>query len=116
MSASWIKKLNESDSRLHKEDVLKQALEAATLGSTNAQMFLGLTKATYNPFVTFNVRQVPDTVGVIDGENPWHDFNELLTKLRNRQLTGNAAREAIEEMAYRFDSEEWNTFLSLIHI
>ena len=114
MSASWIKKLNESDSRLHKEDVLKQALEAATLGSTNAQMFLGLTKATYNPFVTFNVRQVPDTVGVIDGENPWHDFNELLTKLRNRQLTGNAAREAIEEMAYRFDSEEWNTFCAAV--
>ena len=28
MSASWIRKLNESDSRLHKEDVIKQALEA----------------------------------------------------------------------------------------
>ena len=33
MSASWINKLNESDSRLHKEDVLRQALEASVLGS-----------------------------------------------------------------------------------
>lgn len=110
MSASWIAKLNESDSRLHKEDVIKQALEASVLGSTNAQIFLGLLKACYNPFVTFNVRQVPDTVGVTGADNPWQEFNELLVKLSNRQLTGNAARDAIEEMAYRFDSIEWNTF------
>lgn len=110
MSASWIKKLNESDSRLHKEDVIKQALEASVLGSTNAQIFLGLLKACYNPFVTFNVRQVPDTIGIVSAENPWNDFNELLLKLSKRQLTGNAARDAIEEIAYRFDSDEWNNF------
>ena len=110
MSASWIHKLNESDSRLHKEDVIKQALEASVLGSSNAQIFLGLLKACYNPFVTFNVRQVPDTVGIVDAENPWKEFNELLIALSKRQLTGNAARDAIEEMAYRFDSDEWNNF------
>ena len=42
MSATWIHKLNESDSRLHKEDVIRQALEACVLGSVNAQRFLGL--------------------------------------------------------------------------
>jgi DNA ligase-1 len=110
MSASWIKKLNESDSRLHKEDVLKQALEATVLGSTNAQIFLGLTKACYNPFVTFGVRKVPDTVGIVDAENPWGEFNELLTKLSKRELTGNAALTAIDNMSERFDSIEWNTF------
>jgi DNA ligase-1 len=110
MSASWVRKLNESDSRLHKEDVIKQALEAATLGSINAQVFLGLVKACYNPFITFNVRQVPDTVGVTGAENPWHEYNDLLIKLSKRQLTGNAARDAIEEIAYRFDSDEWNNF------
>ncbi len=110
MSASWIKKLNESDSRLHKEDVLKQALEAATLGSINSQIFLGLTKACYNPFVTFGVRKVPDTIGIVDSENPWGEFNELLTKLSKRELTGNAALTAIDNMSERFDSIEWNTF------
>ena len=78
MSASWITKLNESDSRLHKEDVLLQALEAATLGSINSQIFLSFIKACYNPYVTFGVKQIPDTVGIIDAENPWTEFNELM--------------------------------------
>ncbi len=110
MSASWIRKLNESDSRLHKEDVIKQALEACVLGSTNAQIFLGLVKATYNPFITFGVRKVPDTVGITGAENPWHEYNDLLIKLTKRELTGNAALSAIDSIAQRFDSEEWNTF------
>jgi DNA ligase-1 len=114
MSASWINKLNESDSRLHKEDVIKQALEASVLGSTNAQIFLGLTKACYNPYVTFGVRKVPDTVGIIDAENPWSDFNTLLTLLSHRDLSGNAALDAINEMSERFDSNEWNTFCAPI--
>ena len=114
MSASWIRKLNESDSRLHKEDVLKQALEASVLGSINSQVFLGLAKATYNPYVTFGVKQIPDTVGIIGAENPWQDFNELLVQLSQRQLTGHAARDAIQEMAERFDSEEWNTFCAAV--
>ena len=110
MSASWINKLNESDSRLHKEDVLKQALEAATLGSINAQVFLGLLKACYNPYVTFGVKQIPDTVGIVSADNPWSEFNDLLIKLTARALTGHAARDAIQEMAERFNSDEWNTF------
>ena len=112
MSASWINKLNESDSRLHKEDVIKQALEASVLGSTNAINFLSFTKACYNPYVTFGVRQVPDTVGITSAENPWDEFNELMLQLSQRRLTGHAARDAIQEMAERFDSEEWNTFLA----
>ena len=110
MSASWINKLNESDSRLHKEDVIKQALEASVLGSTNAINFLFLSKLTYNPYVTFGVRKVPDTVGIVDAENPWDEFISLLNQLGHRQLTGNAALDAINEMSERFDSEEWNTF------
>jgi DNA ligase-1 len=110
MSASWIRKLNESDGRLHKEDVLKQALEAAVLGSTNSQIFLGLLKACYNPFVTFGVKQIPDTVGIVGAGNPWQEFNELLVQLSQRQLTGHAARDAIQDIAEQFDSEEWNTF------
>jgi DNA ligase-1 len=112
MSASWVKKLNLSDSRLHKEDVIKQALEASVLGSTNAINFLSFVKACYNPFITFGVRQVPDTVGITDTENPWEEFNELMLQLSQRRLTGHAARDAIQSTAERFDSEEWNTFLA----
>lgn len=112
MSAGWINKLNESDSRLHKEDVLKQALEAATLGSTNAQIFLGFLKACYNPYVTFGVKQIPESVGITGAENPWDQFNELMLDLSQRKLSGHAARDAIQATMELFDSEEWNTFLA----
>ena len=112
MSAGWINKLNESDSRLHKEDVLKQALEAAVLGSTNAQIFLGFLKACYNPYVTFGVKQIPESVGITGADNPWDEFNTLMVDLSQRKLTGHAARDAIQTMLEQFDSEEWNTFLA----
>lgn len=112
MSASWINKLNESDSRLHKQDVIAQALSASVLGSTNAINFLILAKACYNPYVTYGVKQIPNTVGIVGVENPWEDFVELLENLSLRKITGNAARDAIQDLAEQFDSEEWNTFLA----
>ena len=112
MSASWINKLNESDSRLHKQDVIAQALSASVLGSTNAINFLILAKACYNPYVTYGVKQIPNTVGIVGAKNPWEDFVELLENLSLRKITGNAARDAIQDLAEQFDSEEWNTFLA----
>ena len=112
MSASWITKLNESDSRLHKQDVIAQALSASVLGSTNAINFLILAKTCYNPYVTYGVKQIPNTVGIVGAENPWEDFVELLENLSLRKITGNAARDAIQDLAEQFDSEEWNTFLA----
>lgn len=112
MSASWITKLNLSNSRLHKEDVVLQALEASVLGSSNAQNFLKFAKACYNPYVVFGVKQIPDTAGIVDAENPWDDFNQLLTDLSQRKLTGHAARDAVQSLAEQFDSNEWNTFLA----
>jgi DNA ligase-1 len=112
MSVSWINKLNESDSRLHKEDILLQALEASVLGSTNAINFLSFVKACYNPYVTFGVRQIPETVGITNSENPWSEFNELMLQLSQRRLTGHAARDAVQELSEKFDSDEWNLFLA----
>lgn len=108
MLSGWITKLNESNSKLHKEDVVKQALSLALLGDTNSDMFLTLISACYNPMITFGVKQVPDTQDITDSENPWTEFNQLLDSLRLRQLTGHAARDAIDAMCVRFDSQEWN--------
>lgn len=114
MSASFIKQLNEDNGRLHKEDVLKQALTAAKLGNTVSIKFLQGLKLCYNPYVTFGVKQIPDTIGIVDAENPYEDFFNLLNQLQHRELTGNDARDAISEMSERFDSEEWNLFLAPI--
>ena len=110
MSASWIKKLNESDSRLHKEDVIRQALEMQILGNQAAEHFLSLVKITYDPMITFGIKQIPMTENIVDMENPWSEFADLLMKLRNRELTGHAARDAVIEISGRFTSDEWNNF------
>ena len=114
MSASWINKLNESDSRLHKEDVLKQAHEAAVLGNEISIAFLRGIQSCYNSYITYGVKQIPDSYGIVDAENPWEEFDTLLHVLACRALTGNAARDAIQSMSERFDSDEWNLFLAPI--
>lgn len=114
MSAEWIKKLNESNERLHKEEVIRQALMAANLGSEISIRFLCGFKACYNTYETFGVKQIPDSVGITGAENPWEEFFDLLQELSDRRKTGNDAREAIQEMSYRFDSDEWNLFLAPI--
>ena len=109
--AYWIHKLNESDSRLHKEDVIKQAYEMATLENESCKKFLHFVHVAYNPYITFGLRQVPEvTEGITGRDNPWDDFNELLGYLQNRDLTGNDARDSVQAMADRFDSDEWNNF------
>jgi len=110
MSANWIRKLTESDSRLHKEDVLRQALELTVLGNQDADTFLSFVKVAYDPMTTFGIKQVPTTIGIVEVDNPWTDFADLLFALKNRELTGHAARDAVEVMSQRFTSDDWNTF------
>lgn len=109
MAAGWIKDLKSSDSRIHKEKVIEKALMAAKLGSADAQAFLFNCYQAYNPFYSFNVRQVPETKNISGQVNPWPDFWTLLEKLRTRYITGNRARDAIEQLSQQFDSDEWNT-------
>jgi len=108
LAADWIRDLESSDSRIHKEKVIEKALMAANLGSANAQCFLFNCYQAYNPFYVFGVKKVPETVGLTDRENPWPKFWGMLEALRTRSLTGHNAKTAIEFMSEQFDSDEWN--------
>jgi DNA ligase-1 len=108
MAAGWIRDLESSDSRIHKEKTIEKALMAARLGSADAQCFLFNCYQAYNPFYTFNIRQVPETSGLTDRPNPWTKFWALLEALRTRSVTGNSARESVEQLSQMFDSDEWN--------
>jgi DNA ligase 1 len=108
VAADWIRDLESSDSRIHKEKVIEKALMAARLGSANAECFLFNCYQAYNPFYVFGVRQVPETTGLTGRLNPWPSFWGLLEALRLRTVTGNTAKESIERMSQEFDSDEWN--------
>jgi DNA ligase-1 len=108
VAADWIRDLESSDSRLHKERVIEKALMAAKLGSANAQCFLFNCYQAYNPYYTFHVRQVPESEGIEHAPNPWPVFWGLLEGLRTRSFSGHRARDAILECMKQFDSLEWN--------
>ena len=108
MPADWIRDLESSDSRLHKEKVIEKALMAANLGSTNAQCFLYNVYLALNPYFVYGVKKVPESQGLTDRENPWVAFWALCESLRTRSVTGGNARAAIEDMMARFDSVQWN--------
>jgi DNA ligase-1 len=108
LAADWIRDLKSSDSRLYKESVIEKALMAAKLGSANAQCFLFNCYQAYNPYYVFGVKKVPETEGLDHMPNPWPKFWGLCEALRTRSVTGHAARDAIQNIADQFDSEEWN--------
>jgi DNA ligase 1 len=108
VAADWIRDLESSDSRLHKESVIEKALMAAKLGSANAQCFLFNCYQAYNPYYVFGVKKVPETEGLEHKPNPWPKFWAMLEGLRTRSLTGHNAKTVIEFMSEQFDSVEWN--------
>jgi DNA ligase 1 len=108
VAADWIRDLESSDSRLHKESVIEKALMASKLGSSNAQCFLFNCYQAYNPYYVFGVKKVPETKGLEHKPNPWPKFWAMLEGLRTRSLTGHNAKTAIEFMSEQFDTVEWN--------
>ena len=108
VACDWIQDLEENNSRLHKEGVIEKALVAARLGSYSAECFLYNCYLAYNPFFTYNIKQVTETEGLELKENPWVAFWGLCESLRTRTITGNAAKEAVELMSQKFDSDQWN--------
>ena len=108
MAADWIRDLESSDSRLHKERVIEKALMAAKLGSASAQGFLYNCYLALNPYYVYGVKKVPESEGLEDRPNPWTRFWALCESLRTRSVTGGDAQAAIREVMADFDSEQWN--------
>ena len=116
LAADWIRDLESSDSRLHKEAVIEKALVAARLGSTNAQCFLYNCYLAYNPFFVYNVKQVPETQDLVNKPNPWPKFWGLLEALRTRSTSGHRARDMIADISQQFDSNQWNNLCRRVMI
>ena len=98
-----IAKLEADNSRLAKEALLLEAMDEGL-----PEFFEGLRMA-LDPLVTFGVKQVPERSDVLTGQGlAWPVFKELAEKLQNRELTGHAARDAIELAMSVATTEQWN--------
>jgi DNA ligase-1 len=101
-----IRALTGTSSRVAKEQIL---LDAFMTGQR--EIFIGARMAC-DPLTTFGVKQVA-VISEDDGEPgdfAFVDFLRLADLLRTRQLTGNAARDAIRAAAERCHAPTWNEF------
>jgi DNA ligase-1 len=89
-------------SRLNKEAIIEAEAKAG-----NDEFFEGVRLA-LDPMITFGVKKVPKHGGP-DGQGlPWTAFRVLADNLASRQLTGDAARQAIELCLQSAKKTEWN--------
>jgi len=96
-----IRNLEENNSRLEKEKILQVAADERL-----PEFFDGLRMA-LDPLVTFGVKQVPEAT--VDGQGlPANAFAELARQLQERELTGHAARDAIQLAMSVATKEQWN--------
>ena len=111
MPVQWIDKLNESNSRIHKETVISQALTAYKIGDETAGIFLRGAVYANDSFMIFNTTQVIELPeGITGKKNDWDRLFSLLGELNKRLLWSNAAKAAINHVSTMFDSDQWNKF------
>jgi DNA ligase-1 len=105
-----IERLELDNSRLAKEAIIAEAMDQGL-----DEFFEGV-KMALDKLYTFGVKQVPvkDPVG---GQGlSWANFKELAEALYRRELTGHAARDAIELAMNVATDTQWNNFYRRILI
>jgi len=104
-----IQRLESDNSRLAKEAVLSEAMSEGL-----DEFFEGVRMCLDNLY-TFGVKQVP--VSDKDGQGlSWENFKQLAESLYKRELTGHAARDAIQLAMDVATKEQWNDFYRRILI
>lgn len=102
-----ISQLEADNSRLAKEAVLESAMNEGL-----DEFFEGVRMCLDNLY-TFGVKQVP--ISEVDGQGlSWVNFKELAEALYKRELTGHAARDAIQLAMDVSTKDQWNGFYSRI--
>ena len=100
-----IARLEADNSKLAKQAIVLEAMQEGL-----DEFFEGITMA-LDPLVTFGVKQVPTRSDVLTGQGlDWATFKVLAEQLRKRELTGHAARDAIELAMGVATTEQWNGF------
>ena len=106
-----IRQLEIHNSRLDKEAIIEAAHQEGL-----PEFFEGV-KMALDPLVTFGVKQVPERSDVLTGQGlAWTVFVELAEKLQHRELTGHAARDAIQLAMEVATTEQWNDWYRRILI
>jgi len=96
-----------SDLENHPSRLNKEAIVLAQAEAGNDEFFAGLNLA-YNAMVTFGLKQIPEKKDENGTGIDWDTFNGVAQRLRNRDLTGNDARDAVAALMAQATQAEWN--------
>jgi DNA ligase-1 len=104
-----IQELEADNSRLKKEAIIKRESDA-----DNGKFFDGVCMA-LDGFRTFGLKQVPKTQ--MEGKGiTWLEFKEVIRQLETREVTGNTARQMVQQLADDSKKDEWNDWYRRILI
>ena len=96
-----IAEIASDNSKLHKQAVLEREARAG-----NRVLFDGF-KLCYDAMITFGIKQVPESQKSGPGLD-WDQFKSVIELFIRRDITGNAARMAIEGLMIAATQDEWN--------
>ncbi len=97
-----ISSLEDHSSRLNKEAIVLAQAEAG-----NKEFFEGCRLA-LDSMITFGLKQIPEKTNEDGSGLSWAGFTSIAERLRNRDITGNNARSAVEAMINTATKAEWN--------
>ncbi len=97
-----ISSLETHPSRLNKEAIVLAQAQAG-----NNEFFEGC-KLALDAMVTFGLKQIPEKTNEDGNGLSWAGFISVVERLRNRDITGNNARSAVDAMMNTATKAEWN--------
>jgi DNA ligase-1 len=104
MDKPWqvISDLENHPSRLNKEAIIQVQAEAG-----NSEFFEGCRLA-LDPMITFGLKQIPEKTEADGPGLAWDSFTLITTGFVNRGLTGNLARDTVNQLMNTATKAEWN--------
>ncbi|MBZ4649281.1 hypothetical protein [Thermosipho sp. (in: thermotogales)] len=114
-----------------KDDLIKEAFNALEeLGKTNStkvkaeilrsyksnEYLKQMLKLSLDPYLTFGIKKLPECTVKSSkiSAKKFDELSDMLTRLANRELTGNAARNAVEKFLSNCSAEEYYWYSQVI--
>lgn len=112
MLTPWetLSRLSETSGRLDKEAIIQLVAKQG-----NDVFFEGC-RAALDSMVTFGLKQIPEKQNEDGTGLDWAEFTSITRRLADRSLTGNSARDAVNELMNKATRPQWNGWYRLILI
>lgn len=104
-----------NDLEIHPSRLNKEAIILAQAEAGNSEFFKGVQLA-LDALITFGLKQIPEKNNEDGPGLSWAGFTSVTERLRNRQLTGNVARNAVDTLMNTATEAEWNNWYRRILI